>query len=697
MKNNRHEWRFFRAGGFDQVRIETGDDLLNLDKLDQKLWVALSCPVRGIEFDQRTLELMDSDQDGHIRAPEIIAAAQWAGAMLKNRQWLEKGEDTLPLEYIDDATAEGKTLLSAARKVLESLGKPLHSTISLADCADTSKIFAQNLFNGDGVITADAAPDADAALLIHDIIDCLGAVEDRSAKEGINAEKISLFFAAIESYATWSDKAHASAGILFMGEKTATAAAAWLEVKDKIADHFLRCEIVEYDARAGVLLSRSDDDFRLLALKDLSVADDEIAAFPLARPNREKSLSLASGLNPAWAARMENFTSCVAIPLLAESARLDYSQWQQICTLFRPYAEWMKSKPETVVAKLGEDRIQQIHSSGLKLVLDELVARDLALEPEMNSIRSIEKLLRYGRDLLPFANNFVSFSDFYHHSGKATFQVGTLYLDGRSCELCILVADINKHAILATLSRVCLVYCECVRGSEKINVAAAFTAGDSDQLMVGRNGIFYDRKGRDWNATIVRIIEHPISIRQAFWAPYKRTGKMIGEQLQKIATSRSKNIEEQATKGVLDSAQKPPAFDVAKFAGIFAAIGLAVGAVGTALATMVTGLLGLKWWQLPLAASGILAVISGPSVLIALFKLRQRNLGPILDANGWAVNARALINIPFGTSLTATAKLPEGSERSLVDPFADKKHPLRWVYFGLLLFALLYFAYRKFT
>ena len=43
-------WRFFRAGGFDQVRLDTAAELLNIGSLDQKLWVALSCPVKGIEF-----------------------------------------------------------------------------------------------------------------------------------------------------------------------------------------------------------------------------------------------------------------------------------------------------------------------------------------------------------------------------------------------------------------------------------------------------------------------------------------------------------------------------------------------------------------------------------------------------------------------------------------------------------------------
>jgi hypothetical protein len=80
---------------------------------------------------------------------------------------------------------------------------------------------------------------------------------------------------------------------------------------------------------------------------------------------------------------------------------------------------------------------------------------------------------------------------------------------------------------------------------------------------------------------------------------------------------------------------------------------------------------------MPLALAGLMLAVSGPSLLIAYMKLRQRNLGPLLDANGWAVNARAKINIPFGASLTQVAKLPEGAERALTDPFAEKKTPWR--------------------
>jgi len=207
--------------------------------------------------------------------------------------------------------------------------------------------------------------------------------------------------------------------------------------------------------------------------------------------------------------------------------------------------------------------------------------------------------------------------------------------------------------------------------------------------MVGRNGIFYDRQGRDCDATITKIIEKPISIWQGILSPYKRLGRLIGEQMQKAAAARDQAAQErmaaatQAAQATLQTPaapgatpaaaqpppQKPP-FDIAKMVGILAAVGLAVGAIGGAIATLLAEFFKLTWWQMPLAVLAILVVISTVSVILAAFKLRKRNLGPILDANGWAVNGRVKINIPFGAALTKTAHLPKGSIRMLKDPYA---------------------------
>jgi hypothetical protein len=681
-------WRFFRAGGFDQVSLDSGADLLALDQLDQKLWVALSCPTHGLEFDGKTLEMIDSDQDGHIRANEIIAAVKWAGTLLKDPEVLILSEDGLPLAAIDDSGEEGQRLLASARQILHNLGKPDATVITSADTADTALIFAQTQFNGDGIIPVSVTEAPSIRQVLEEIIDCLGAETDRSGAPGASEAKVEQFFTEARAYSDWWSIAEQDAAILPLGEATAAAAQAVAAVQAKIDDYFTRCRLAAYDPRAADLLNRAEADYQALSSKDLSACGEEVAAFPISLIEVGKPLPLATGINPAWASAMDRFRSAVVMPLLGDQSSLSAGEWAELSARFAAYQGWMAAKPAGAVEKLGHERIREILAGGQQAEIESLIAQDKALEPEANAISSVDKLVRYSRDLYTLVNNFVSFRDFYTFRAKAIFQAGTLYLDGRSCELCVKVGDAGKHATLATLSRVCLVYCDCTRGGERMTIAAAFTAGDSDQLMAGRNGVFYDRKGQDWDAEITKIIEHPISIRQAFWSPYKRVGRMIGEQLQKFSASRAKAAEDKMLVTALDAGKKPalPPFDVAKFAGIFAALGLAVGALGTALVSVVTGLFKLYWWQMPLVLLGLMLAISGPAMVIAWFKLRQRNLGPILDANGWAVNARAKINIPFGTALTGIAKLPNGAGLAMIDPFAEKKK--RWPYYVALILLL---------
>ena len=160
----------------------------------------------------------------------------------------------------------------------------------------------------------------------------------------------------------------------------------------------------------------------------------------------------------------------------------------------------------------------------------------------------------------------------------------------------------------------------------------------------GRKGIFYDRKGRDWDATITKIVDNPISIRQAFWSPYKKLVRAIEEQIAKRAaaadaTSSDKLAQAAANMSRADLiAEKNKAAEQKKVdVGNVAAMGVAVGAIGGAAASLATGILRLPVWQIPLVFVGLILLISLPSMIIATLKLRKRNLGPILDANGWAV------------------------------------------------------------
>lgn len=687
--NSSHRWRFFRAGGFEQVSIESGEDLQNMRSLDEKLWVALSCPVQGVEFDRKTLECLDSDSDGHIRVPEVLGALDWAFSLLKDPAALAAGV-ALPLAAINDASEEGKTILKTARFMLETLGKPAADTITVDDTVHVEEALFKKRFNGDGIITPAVTDDQAINSVIRDMITCVGSENDRSGDPGVSRKLFEKFFGDIAAFDEWSRKPEQEPKLLPLGESTPNGAAAFAAVRAKVDDYFLRCELTEYDGRCSITVNPAPEDYRVFLLQNLASHETTVSSLPLAVAGVKKPLPLSDGLHPTWKTAIARFSASVVTPLLGQRDAITLPEWDRITAAFAPYTAWQAAKPQTLVEPLGAPRVSEIAASGARAEIERLLSLDESVADEAKAIALVDRLVRYCRDLMLFANNFVSFRDFYTRKAKAMFQTGTLYLDGRSCDLCVKVTSPDSHAVLAQLSSLFLVYCTCRRkgGTDTMTIAAAFTAGDSDQLIVGRNGVFYDREGRDWDATIVRIIEHPISIRQAFWSPYKRISRMVGEQVQKIAANRAQaNVEKGAVK-VMDSASKgaepakaPAAapFDVAKFAGIFAAIGLAIGAIGTAIAALVTGLLRLAWWQVPLAFLGIVLIISGPSMALAWFKLRQRNLGPLLDAGGWAVNARARINIPFGTQLTSIAQIPEGAERSLFDPYKEKKGPLPFI------------------
>jgi len=672
-----YRWRFFRAGGFDQVKLETGADLMALDQLDLKLWVALACPTSGLEFDKNTLALIDTDKDGRVRAPELIAAVKWAGSLLKNPEDLLKGAPTLRPAGINDSTPEGKVIAAFARQVL---GKAESAEITIDEAAAAAQTFAAKPFNGDGIIPADSAADDATKAVIKDIIACFGPDTDASGKPGVSQAKVDQFFGEAAAYSDWWKKAEGDATVLPLGLSTEAAAAAVKGIKVKVDDFFARCRLAAFDPRSVNALNRDEKEFLALGAKDLTATDIAIASLPLAQVGAGKPLPLTQGINPAWAGALATFQTAAVKPLLGDKTLLTEADWAALLAKLGPFEAWSGSKAGGSVEKIGLKRVREILASKAKETLTALVAKDKAEEGNSQAVVGLNRLVHYHRDLGKLCHNFVNFRDFYGRKDKAIFQAGTLYLDQRSCDLCLTVEDAGKHATMAALAGTYLAYCDCFRKGtgEKMQIVAAFTGGDSDNLMVGRNGVFFDRKGRDWDATITKIADNPISIRQAFWAPYKKLVRMIEEQVAKRAAA----AEASSTAKLEDAAKATAEADKTKAAapkkidvGTVAALAVAFGAIGTAIGYFMGFFKGLALWQIPLVIIAIMLIISAPSMLIAWLKLRRRNLGPILDANGWAVNAKAKMNVPFGGALTAVAALPPGSQRDLIDPFAEKKSP----------------------
>jgi hypothetical protein len=621
---------------------------------------------------------------------------RWAREAFRNLDDLFRSEAKVSLASIREDSELGKTLLAEARHILTTLGREQSDAITLDDIADTSKILAATRFNGDGILPAESAGDEAAAQAVRDIIATLGSETDRSGKPGVGQARVDKFFDQTAAMVAWLDEGEKSGAARVLGDATDAAAAAVATVRAKIDDYFARCRLAAFDGRATSAMNAPETALIALGAKALTADAEDIAKLPLAAIAASRDLSLSDGLNPAWLSPMSTFATAVVRPILGEAKNvLTEGDWKTIQDRFSAYWAWQSAKPVTDLSALPAPRLRELATGNLRATLTDLVAKDTAEGDQNQKLEQVEKMILFHRDLVSLLRNFVNFSQFYGKR-QAIFQTGTLFIDGRSCSLCLPVHDSAKHASLAGLARAYLLYCDCTRTSgEKRSIVAAVTGGQTDNLMVGRNGVFCDHKGNDWNATVTRIVENPIGIRQAFWSPYKSFVRMIEEQVAKRASAADqdarKKVETAATatahsdktkpddKKPDEKKAEPKKMDV----GTVAAIGVAVGGIATFFSSILAMFFGLGLWM-PVGFVGLLLAISGPSMLIAWLKLRQRNVGPILDANGWSVNAMAKINIPFGAALTQVAALPRGSRRELRDPFAEKKRP--W---GLYLFLLL--------
>ncbi len=709
----KYDWKFCSLGGVTRVNIATGEDIAHLGELDKKLWTVLSCPTTGLEADPTTLQLLDSDKNGKIRVDEIVETAQWLTTVLRNPDDLLKGEDNLPLSAFNTDNEEGARLLRSAKQILCNLYPDRYcddaameeARISLQETQDRLAIFAKTKFNGDGIIAPIASDDLSVQQDITTIIETLGGLTDRSGEQGVDTEKIETFYVACADYAAWQQQGKANAAEIFpYGDNTAAAYAAMLALQTKIEDYFMRCNFVAFDESVQSALDVSAEKVAAISGDILTEHSSEIATYPLARPRKEALLPIRQGINPAWREAFANFKTLILDVHYAHHESLTEAEWHAIQASFKAYAAWMADKKGDAVEPLGCDRVQALLERNHKETLLALVEQDKALSSEVESMEEVDKLLYFYRDFYKILRNYVIFTDFYDRTDtlNTTFQAGRLFVDQRSFDLCVRVDDMSKHASIAAASSMFLLYCTCTSKVKNLTmtIAAVVTKGEVSSLYVGQNAIFYDRQGHDWDAVITKIVDNPISIKNAFWSPYRKLGKLISEQIDKLAAEKDAKTNAELSEKVdlskiaapstppadkNSTAAKPP-FDIAKFAGIFAALGLAVGAIGAALGSIFSAFVKLQWWQMILVVALVMLVVSGPAMFLAWRKLRTRNLGPLLNANGWAINSKVIVNSAFGNTLTHIAHYPIIKTN---DPYAEQKPLWRRVLTFLLEAALI--------
>ncbi len=679
--HKKYQWSYQNIGGATRVKIKDGEDIRHLSELDQKMWTVLSCPIDGLEIDAKSLQYADVDGDGKIHVNEILETAKWLCDVLSDVDILCHPTSSLPLSAINQKSEAGLKLWKSAQQIVKSLGKEAQE-LTKEETSDNIGIFAKTRFNGDGVIIPSSSEDADAQKAIQAAITVTGGTADRSGEIGVTAEQIGAFYQALVDYKAWLDAAVEAP----FGENTSAVLAAYQALDGKVKDFFMRSRLAAFDSESIAALDVQVARIEAISAENLTEKVDEIASYPLARVTGKAEIDLADTINPAWAA---HFATIRTLALPAKQKVLTEEDWKAIGGQLAAYTAWVNGKAGASVESLGIEAIEAFLQQDKKADLLALVEEDKALAEEAANIQLVDKLVYLVADFYTILKNFVTLQDFYStdKTVKAIFQAGTLIIDQRACHLCMRVTNMAAHNTMAAASAMYLIYCDCVRKDKpgKLSIVAAMTTGDTGDITVGKNAIFYDREGLDWDATVTKIIDNPISITQAFWSPYKRLATTIENLINKRAAEKdakvmgdlNAQIAAAPVAGAAPAAPQPP-FDIAKFAGIFAAFGMAIGMIGSALASIASGLTATPLWKTALIIVAILLCISGPSMVMAWMKLRKRNLAPLLNANGWAVNASSLVNITFGETLTDVVKFPK---LKLRDPYAKKGLPTwkKWV------------------
>ena len=345
---------------------------------------------------------------------------------------------------------------------------------------------------------------------------------------------------------------------------------------------------------------------------------------PLVTEEPDKALPLKEHLNPKYLEAILDFAGKCVTPVLGERDALSRMEWKAVKAKFAAYRAWVQAKP--------------VMSPGSK---DELVEE--------------ERFLRYKLHLGSLLRNYVTMDDLYGYDTLAIFQTGVLRIDGREMNLCFHVDSEAAHSALVDKSNCCVIYLKLSRPADKAErlVCAVVTAGKVGTLYVGRNGVFYDRDGKDWEAVITKVVENQVSLAEAFWAPWKKIGDGIAGAVKKFIGDKQAKATDSVQKGT-ESTQAGGA----AMASSVAAIGIGIGMVGAAAASLMAAISSMPAWKIGVSVVVLVLLVSVPSMILAWFKLRKRDLGVILNACGWAINRPMHFSMKRAAAFTKCAPNP---------------------------------------
>lgn len=672
--------RFRRYGRSYHLVIENAEDLECLVDLDEAHWTATSAPIGALKCDQAFLAFVDADANGRITCGEVKDAIRWLLRNLRDRSGVAQCREAAPLQALNTDEDEGQRIHVAATKMLAHLDMPDAQEITLEQVRQIKAQTEGRPVSDKGVVLTDAAQDDDVRQFMADIMATVGGTPHPSGAQGVGREQLDAFLASAQAYLDWAGRGEIPEGqthseIMPLGTDTPEAAALVAALRGKIDQFFAQCKAVALDHRLADEISMSESELQGVNLSDPAAIQEMLKNAPLAKPSCEFVLRLDKSVNPHYAMQIDQLRARVLQPLLGtETAELSEEQWRQVTATFAPHEAWASSKPGPQVDKLGRDKLRNYLHERFRAAVEALVAESAATALALENVRLTEKLILYQALLVPLANNFASFPDLYAADRRAMFEMGTLVMDGRRFNLCVKVDNRSDHSALAKTSSMFLLYVEITSkqdAQDKFELATPVTWGDKGNLVVGKRGVFVDIDGRLWDAKAVQIIENPISFREALVSPFQRLGSLLTGKIEGMTAEAEKKLDATTASAVKEVATVPatPAPAPASApptragaAGILLGGGVAVAALGSSVAFVTKTFAAMKWYAILAGLGGAVLAVMLPISIVAIVKLRRRDLSPMLEGAGWAINTRMQVTSDQARAFTQRPKYPHGAQ-----------------------------------
>ena len=670
---------FRRFGRSLHLRIEKAEDLSHLTGLNEAHWVATGAPIETINCDRTFLGLADVDDNGRIQCFEIKLAITWLCKVLRDVSGANQGSVSLGLDAINTDDAEGHRIHDSATKMLARLGLPSDTRELTLEQVRRIKAHVESMpVSEAGVVLPEASDDPEVRQFVTDILATVGGAPHPKGQPGVGKDQLDGFLGQAQAWLDWQaggeiPKDQQKTDIMPLGEATPRAFALLAGLKDKIDQYFAQCEAVAFDPRAAQHVLQSDAEMQALDLDDPQAIQDFFRNSPLATPREDRTLSFDAQINPWYAANLQRLRSEAITPALGQSpSKMSAEQWGRVKQFFAAHDAWSRAKAGPAVEPLGKDKLTAYLDPKYRDAVEAMIVGSAKTAFDLDNIRLTEKLILYQANLLRLANNFVSFPHLYDPGSRAMFEMGTLVMDGRRFNFGVRVSNRAQHSAVAKTGNMYVLYVEVAPpgGATKYEVAVPVTSGGMGNLCVGKRGIFQDIHGAEHDARVAQIIENPISVTEAILSPFKRLGRMLSGKIEAITSAAEKDFDKKTSVAVDQATKAPPAAQSAPAApqnrglmagGLLMGGGVAVAALGSAVAYITKTLEDVDGWKIALTiALAVLAVLL-PVAIIGLVKLRKRDLSAILEGSGWAINARMRLTLRQGRFFTQRPKYPKGA------------------------------------